>query len=429
MNVKALLFFGRCCAVLSAVAIALPATAAAVHDGEAVDHPHTEHPHLAASPTLTIEQVLNAALRLAPEQSMGDAYQQQATSQQQFSRRMIAGRPRLNASYWDDQNADDTGLREIELGLEVDLWRWGERSNAQSLARSYASGADAWQDYQRLIVVGRLRNALHQLNASTARREHAVNAVTDAQALLAVSEKRLRAGDISRAARMQSEALLLEARQQLLNADAELVDAERLYITLTGLRQRPAQFSESPPARQNISTQHPRLRLLLAKRQQQQDRLTQARHAAAGNTTLAIGVRRERGSNIEPEIESLGLSLSIPFGGASYTAAASSNAAIALSDADVELKQAQQQLQQRFHEVEHELDVIAESITYAEQSRDLSKRQWQMAKKAFATGESDIRPTIVALQHYRASQLQWQLLTLRQQALISSLRQTVGETL
>ena len=144
---------------------------------------------------------------------------------------------------------------------------------------------------------------------------------------------------------------------------------------------------------------------------------------------MAIGVRRERGSNIEPEIESLGLSLSIPFGGASYTAAASSNTAIALSDADVALKQARQQLQQRFHEVEHELDVIAESITYAEQSRDLSKRQWQMAKKAFATGESDIRPTIVALQHYRASQLQWQLLTLRQQALISSLRQTVGETL
>ncbi|WP_374961682.1 TolC family protein [Spongiibacter tropicus] len=426
---KALLPFAGVCLSLAVALAANPATASGASGPEAVAHPHNEHPHLAVSDTLAIEQIFQAALQLAPEQSLGGAYQQQADAQQQLSRRLIANRPRLNLSYWDDQAGDNNGLREMEAGVAVDLWRPGERRNARALAESFEQGVNAWQDYQQLAVSGRLRDALHQLNNRSAQREHAVAAVADAQRLLDISETRFKAGDIARADVMQSQALLLETRQQLLEREAELVDAERQYKTLTGLQQRPARFSETRPGHQRIDQQHPRLRLLLAQRQQQAERVQQQRHAAAGNSTVSLGVRRERGSNLEPEIESLGLSVSIPFGGSSHTAAASSAAAVALADADVRVKQARLQLQQQLHEVEHELDMLGESLNYATQARDLARRQWQMAERAFATGESDIRPTILALQQYRQSQLQWQLLQLRQQALISSLRQTVGEPL
>ncbi|MBU72106.1 MAG: hypothetical protein CMN81_08340 [Spongiibacter sp.] len=228
---------------------------------------------------------------------------------------------------------------------------------------------------------------------------------------------------------LQSEALPLESRQQLLEREAELVDAERQYMTLTGLQQRPAQFIEVRPGQPRIDAQHPQLRLLLAKRQQQTELWQQKRHEAAGNSTVSLGVRRERGSNLDPETESLGLSISIPFGGSAHTNAASASAAVAMTDADVRLKQVRLQLQQQLHEVEHELDVLEESLAYAAQARDLAQRHWKMADKAFAAGESNIRPTILALQHYRQSQLQWQLLQLRQHSLISSLRQTVGESL
>ncbi len=62
--------------------------------------------------------------------------------------------------------AESAARGESELGLEVDLGRGGDGRNAQALAGSYASGADGGQDYQRLIVGGRLRNALHQLKAA-----------------------------------------------------------------------------------------------------------------------------------------------------------------------------------------------------------------------------------------------------------------------
>ena len=425
---KALLASAGLYLIVAAV-VASPAHSADVEARETVAHPHSEHPHLGVDASLSIDRVFQAALQLAPEQDLGSAYRQQAEAQQRVSRRLIANRPRLNLSYWDDQAGDNTGMQETELGVEVDLWRWGERGNAQALADSFNSGSQDWQAYQQLLVSGRLRDALHQLSASAARRQHAVDAVSDAQRLLAVSQKRVQAGAIPRAAVMQSEALLLTARQQLLEQEAELVDAERQYVTLTGLQQRPETFSEAPPQRRQIDQQHPQLRLLLTRRQQQAEKLTQQRHQAAGNSTVSLGVRRERGSDSEPELESFGVSVSIPFGGSAHSDASSSEAAVALADIDVQIKRARLQLQQQLHEVEHQLDVLEESLDFATRARDLARQQWKRAEKAFAIGESDIRPTILALQHYRQSQVQWQLLTLRRHQLISSLRQTVGEPL
>ncbi|QQD18597.1 TolC family protein [Spongiibacter nanhainus] len=426
---KALLPSAGLYLIAATLVAASPAYPADVKAREAVAHPHSEHPHLSVDKNLAVDQVYQAAMQLAPEQALGGAYQQQAEAQRRVGRGLIANRPRINLNYWDDQAGDSTGLQESELGVAVDLWRWGERRNARALAESFNSGSQDWQSYQRLLVSGRLRQVLHQLKIRAARRQHAVDAVADAQRLLAVSETRFKAGAIPRAAVMQSETLLLAARQQLLEHEAELVDAERQYVTLTGLQRRPETFSEALPQRRQIDQYHPQLRLLLTRRQQHVQKLAQQRHQAAGNSTVSLGVRRERGSDSEPAVDSFGVSVSIPFGGSAYADAASSEAAVALADIDVQIKRTRLQLQQQLHEVEHQLDVLAESIDFATRARDLAQRQWQMAEKAFVAGESDIRPTILALQHYRQSQVQWQVLTLRRDELISSLRQTVGEPL
>ncbi len=415
--------------VVIAGAVTILPVYAALPENETVAHPHSEHSHLVANSALSLAEVFRAALDKAPEQPMTGAYQQQTDVQQRVSRSFIASRPRLSLSYWDDQAADDAGLREMEAGVEFDLWRLGERRGAQALAADYEAGSEAWDAYLKLLVAGRLRTVLHMLDAAQAEVDHARAALDDAEKLLAVSQKRFQTGAISRSAVMQSETLVLEMRQQLLSRQTELVDAERQYAILTGLTERPASVIESMPSVREIDQQHPQLHFLLMQRQQRADQLAQQRHKAAGNSTVSLRMRRERGSDVEPEIESLGVSVSIPFGGSSHTDAASSAEALALSDADVRVRQVRLQLQQQLHEVEHELDVLAESIDYATQTLELSKKHWQMANKAFAMGESDIRPTILALQQYRRSQLNWQLLQLRHNALISSYKQTVGELL
>ena len=388
-----------------------------------------DHPHIEVDDTLTLEKVLDTALTRAPERAFSPAYRDYADNQRRASRSLIATAPRLTMSYWDDQALDDTGLREMEAGVEMDLWQWGQKQNARQLADSLQTGSDAWQQFLRLMVAGELRDSLHQLAFTEARYTDAQYAVEDARSLLKVSEQLLRTGAIPRAAVMQSEALVLEARQQLLDRAAEKVDAERRYFTLTGLMQRPADFSETAPAGQQreITINHPQLKFLQARRQQQAHIVEQERYRAVDNTTLSVGMRRQRGSALEPDIDSVGLAITIPFGGGSHRNASASAAAVALADADVRLYQAQRALTGQLHEVTHQLEVIRDAIDYAARARDLNRERWQMTRKAFSLGESDIQATILALRAYRQSQLQWQLQTLKQNALISSLKQTLGQ--
>lgn len=416
--------FLRCVSLLSCL---LAGYALAQEPLPVADHPHSNHAEIAVSATLTIDQVLQAAINLAPQRKLSGTYQQLAEDQRSAGESLVASAPRLNMSYWDDEANDATGLREMEAGIEVDLWQWGQKHNAQQLADSFREGSESWQAYLHLMIAGEVRAMLHQLAEADARVEHAKRAVDAAETLLRASQKMFSTGATSRNELLQSEALVLEARQYLLRQQAEQVDAERGYFLLTGLRERPAQFAEMAPLQVDISPGHPQLRFLSALRQQQANQVESERFAAGDNTTVSFGMRRERGSSQEPDIESLGIAISIPFGGSSHRRAKASAAAVALTEADIRLQQAQRRLAMQLHETEHQLGVVEESITYARQSRDLLKERWTMTQKAFSLGESTIQPTILALREYRESQLQLRLLELQRNALTSALKQTVGE--
>lgn len=386
-----------------------------------------EHQEIRISDALSINDVVDAALTHSPEQPLSDAYRKRADSQTRFSNSLSPAPPRLNMSYWDDSRLDDSGAREMEASIEVDLWRWNEKHNARALAESSSTSSEAWQQQLRLMVTGQIRQALHQLSQAKAGSDHGKDLVDDAQQLLAISRQRFKAGNIPQGAVMQSESLLLEAQQQQLQYQSELVDAQRYYHILTGLDQMPASLSETPPTRYTVTAEHPQLQLLLSQRQHQFAYLQQVQHQSAGHPTIAFGLKRDRGSAIEPDIDSIGVSVSIPFGTQRHAKAGSADAEIALADLDARIQRTRRELQQQLHEVQHQLHTLEDSIRFAEERRDLNLRQWQMAKTAFALGESDIRPTIIALQHYRESRLHWQRLQLQQQALIASYKQTVGE--
>ncbi|MBD2858652.1 TolC family protein [Spongiibacter sp. KMU-158] len=394
-----------------------------------VEHPHEEHPHLKVDKDLSVADIFAAAFARAPENAMTASYASQAESQQRVSRNWLADRPRFNVNYWDDQFVNDTGLLEMEAGIEMDLWRRGQRQNAKQLALQYEKGKNAWDDYFRLIVTGRVRETLHQIAMSSLEANHAGKRLGDVEQLLVISEKRYSAGEIAYAEHIQAENLKIEVAQKLLESQAEMVDAERQYTMLTGLYARPENLTESIPSTSDISTEHPQLRFLMARQQQQFSKLEQQRQQAAGNTTVALRIRREQGSRLEPEIESLGLSVTIPFGSSSVASAAVAEGSESLANLDMQLQHARLSLQRQLHEVQHDLDVLENAIRLATTGVELSRQRWNMAERAFELGESDIRPTILALQEYRDSELHLQQLQLRRSARISSFKQIVGELL
>lgn len=386
-----------------------------------------DHAILQSSDSLDYTEVFRAAMEQAPEQSLGNAYRDQASAQQHFAGDWLANRPRATASYWDDQQADNQGMREMEAGVEVDLWRWGQRRDNANLGDQYRQASDSWQKYLTLKIAGLVRQSLHELSRTDIAFAQARRALDDTRELLRISETLHNTGSIARSALMQSRGLVLEAEQRLLDSEAALVDAQRNYQVVTGLHLRPsAAFSEERSQRQDVDSQHPLLGFLQDQAKSRQLQAQLAQHDSAGNPTLFMGMRRERGSSGEEDIDSLGIAITMPFGGGNYISAKSSAARLAATEAEVRVMQTHRQLQQQLHEVEHQLESTRRSLELGRERQELHRQHWQMAKKAFSLGETDILPAIQALQRYRESRLQYQLTELDQHRLVSEFNQTVG---
>lgn len=387
-----------------------------------------EHALLKSSDTLDYGSVFLAAMARNPEQPLSKAYRDRADAQQRFAGDWLANRPRATASYWDDQQADNQGMREMEAGIEMDLWRWGQRRDNTSLGDQYQQASDRWQDYLALKTAGIVRQNLHELRRTDTAYAQARQALDDSRELLRISETLYNTGSVAKSTLMQSRGLVLEAEQRLLEREAELVDAQRNYQVLTGLHLRPASaFSEDLSEQQEIGPEHPLLGFLQDQVESQQLQAQLARHDSAGNPTLFMGMRRERGSSGAEDIDSLGIAITVPFGGGNYISAKSTAARLAATEAEVRFMQTQRQLQQQLHEVEHQLESTRRSLELGRERQDLHRQHWQMAKKAFSVGETDILPAVQALQQYRESRLQYQLTELAYQRLISEFNQTVGE--
>tara|TARA_R100001369_G_scaffold19952_1_gene36257 strand:+ start:1633 stop:2901 length:1269 start_codon:yes stop_codon:yes gene_type:complete len=386
-----------------------------------------DHAILQSSDSLNYSEVFRAAMARTPELPLGDAYRDQAAAQQNFAGDWLASRPRATASYWDDQQADNQGMREMEAGVEMDLWRWGQRRDNASLGDQYRQASKSWGNYLALKIAGLVRQSLHELSRTDIAFAQAHRALDDTRELLRISETLHNTGSIARSALMQSRGLVLEAEQRLLDSEAALVDAQRNYQIVTGLHRRPSvAFSEERSQRQAIDSGHPLLGFLQDQAKSRQLQAQLARHDSAGNPTLFMGMRRERGSSGEEDIDSLGIAITMPFGGGNYISAKSSAARLAATEAEVRVIQAHRQLQQQLHEVEHQLESTRRSLELGGEQQALHRQHWQMAKKAFSLGETDILPAIQALQRYRESRLRYQLTELDQQRLVSEFNQTVG---
>ena len=140
----------------------------------------------------------------------------------------------LAVRYQTDKPWDDVSLREYEFGLEVPLWRLGQRRAAGLLGTAATAESHAAVMALRHEVTGLLRAALWELE----RAENALGVVQDgvrvAQDLLRVVERRYEAGDLPLGETLLMRSTVLERQALVIEAEALLVDAERAYQSLAG---------------------------------------------------------------------------------------------------------------------------------------------------------------------------------------------------
>jgi outer membrane protein TolC len=242
-----------------------------------------------------------------------------------------------------------------------------------------------------------------------------------------VTTRLFEAGALSRLDVMQSDNQLLQQRQREIQAQAAMLDAEIVYRLTTGLLVRPATaITETMASATDITPEHPLLQLLQSEVEVADSTVQQTEISAKGNPQLTVGTRREKGNSLSPTVDTLTLSLQVPFGGKDIVAARTSSARLAKVDAEVAWRRAQRELQLALHEAEHELDVTRAELPLATQQATLDSERSRLARRAFDAGELTLAQVLTAVLEAHNSARALVVLQQREQRLIADYNQALG---
>jgi outer membrane protein TolC len=386
-----------------------------------------EHEHLAEVEGLDFATMLDAALQIAPQALEAPVREQQAGDYAAAGDRLLAGRPSLIYNLIDDRLRDNTGLKQQEFGLQLPLWRPGERRDAQAMGQHYEEQVALWSTYLRWDLAGRLRTALMDLENAKAQLALEQEASRNAEELHRVTLRMFEAGSLAQIDTLQTRNLLLQQQQKVFEADAMMVDAERTFQVLTGLDRRPATaFSETRSAEEEVGATHPLIEYMNSEVTLMRDQVQQTQLASKGSPQLTIGTHSERGDRLQNYNDSVLLQLNIPIGGKNLVSSQTSAARRQQVNAEVALRQNRIELQRLVHEAEHALYTIEQQLPLAQEQAELAEQRRGMAERAFEAGELTLTQVLASVQDAITTRQALTTMRLQQQRLISEYNQYIG---
>lgn len=95
---------------------------------------HTHTDTLTADAALSLQQVIDAAMARHPDRELPQSVTREAEALSRRGDALLAAPPAAAVTAWSDRPTDNRGATEIEAGLELPLWRPGERAAARELA-------------------------------------------------------------------------------------------------------------------------------------------------------------------------------------------------------------------------------------------------------------------------------------------------------
>ena len=389
----------------------------------------SEHDHgqpISLDSTLELATLLDAAVAGHPYRQMVQARTNKAQAWDSQAQGWLSAAPAALLRYQSDQFQDNDGLEEWEAGLELPLWRWGQRTRVRSHARELGQVATAADRLLRWQLAGELREQFWSLALATSMQDLAQGMLNSDKVLAELIEKRFSAGESTRADSLLAQSERNTSQLALLDAQARVVDLERAFQALTGSSHHPAFTAEALSKLSSIPTDHPLLAYadaLIREAQGYQDVVADSVKSAP---TLLLGPRREKAVADDSFDDSIGLTLRLPLAGKRHTAVSRTEAAYAAAAArssrDMELRQ----LVLTFHEVRHELDLTRERITIATQQNGFADAREGMAQIGYDQGEASLLELLRERRQAARTRQSLTELKIKQNMLIAMYNQAVG---
>jgi outer membrane protein TolC len=413
---------------LAALLLGAPLLGAAQDEREHGDGELATHAPLVADASLQWSALIEAALAVYPSRGELAARRAEADAWRRRGRSWLAAAPALYFSYLSDQPRDDWGQREYETGVELPLWRLGQRDAVRAVAESATTESAAAAAALRLEIAGLLRGHLWDIAAASNALAAARDAAAVAAELVRVVERRFESGDLARADVLLARTTLLEREQAVATAEAELLDAERGYRSLTGLDRKPARFSEPRSASDAIAPGHPYVALAAAGIVRAEADRELAERDFRGPVTVALGPHREYDPFGTLPRDSVNVEVRVPLGGKSHGAAHTASANRAVATAESARAELVRRLVLDLHEAEHALTVLDRVEALAAERDALAKEQLLAAQAGFDQGEIELRELLRVQESTLAARREVDRLATERQRTVAALNQALGVT-
>ncbi len=336
---------------------------------------------------LTLQQTLAMTLHHYPLTAVIRAKQQQSEAFQRRGDSLLAGAPVISGRFGSDELINDTGYMEIEAAIKLPLWRWGQRAAGQALGEESEVATSAYREVVRYRVAGLVREALWDMRLEENRHQLAEQVLETSSQMVETVFLLVEEGELPRADLLLAESDRLEKRSALTQAEAEVMHARQSYRSLTRSERAPAQFNESLSSLSEVGDQHPLLVASRAQVGQLSAELRWVRSAGSGQPSVIFGSKHERDFHNEPTINSLNVTVSLPFGGADHAAPAIAATNLALSEALAEQNSLVRQLEKEMHEAKHALEVDRAEQGIANEHQQISRQYLEMSRIGFRSGE------------------------------------------
>lgn len=300
---------------------------------------------------------------------------------------VLSAPPAMQMRYQTDRvPGRPAGVRELEAGLELPLWRAGQRDALRREADAGRVLSDEALRVYRWRVAGELRETLWRVMQAEAEVGLADVDVELYRALEDDVARRVRAGDAAAVEKLSAEAARRERDALLYEARVELAHSLFGWTALTGLQAVPARVNEA------VATQtqgYPPVLAAQAAVERVRMTLGSVQAQGSGAPRLLVGVRTEKTPD-GPSTDSVGATLSIPFGGEVHRVAALSPLHLELARAQDDLALALRMATLALHETEHELHARERARQLAAGQKDVADREVELARRAYRLGESSL---------------------------------------
>lgn len=342
-----------------------------------------------ATPPPTLSAVVEAAYRRIPQLADLSARRAEAAALDERAASFLSDSPALVGRYENDTITGDRGYQQWEAGLELPLWRFGERSASQRVATMAEAAAVRSSDALHLEAAGRVREALWAV--ALERNEVALSKRQwqMAQELQADVTRRVELGELARTNQLLARQETLTQRDLYEAALRAERDAEAEYRLLTGINRLPIDRREPLSARQTLA-QHPQLIAAETLVEAARARVMETREAGAGPPSVLIGGVGEKDARGEDFVNRLGISVRLPFGGASHLHARVALAGRELGQALSTRDTLHRQLELDSERARNELASITDRLTGARIQKNIAQEHLQLERRAFALGEAGL---------------------------------------